>query len=732
MPSAPTEIPRAQPVLPSRKRGRILPIALSVFALLLVTGVAVSSFFISNKLNDKTPVAPNAPESKPKAAELTSRTCSDSVALNDSFEEAQINAGRWGVVSGTGKSVVQSGGKMRISVDSSADATHGTGLNSAELLVGNFDASINIDSFTATTAAGTFAAMTFAFWEDGSTSYTAVRVLRENGVQLYADQYSINATGTVFDGEGHTLTSGSAVLHVQRRGNEFEAFVNDENSKVSLGKTTIAFTKPLHMELIGWTSSGIASTVIIDDLQVSCPVVVTTTTVTCTEGAKLSDNFEGSAIDTTKWDAASGGGRTISQTNGKLSLIADATVASTSGVNIISKAALSGDFDASVDVETFTSAPPAGKVSSIQLKVIENGGPSQARVGIFRDGSLLFARTSVRTKDGVWKNTANHNISSPTTKIFLQRRGNEFEAFVNENGGKVSLGKLTGDFSAPVFVEAINWRTAVALPATMTLDNLVVACPTAIVATAPNTKITNRAYENWTGNTAGSYDLVTESSGVSKNEIFVYAMNLENGGSVPEKNLTVTDSLTGLKQELLTFVDATPECSFNPTEKKVSCGGINLEAGEKKLLAFRVRVSADAVNGDIIKNLAKLYFGSNEEKSNISSKDLTISTVLGCNHTCTSDAECTGSLTCDTTTNKCRASDCLTRSSCNCATTAVVPKVTVSPSSSVVTIPKAAKISASASAEPTILPEAGILDIPGVAAFGGGLLLAVVGILLAL
>ena len=35
-------------------------------------------------------------------------------------------------------------------------------------------------------------------------------------------------------------------------------------------------------------------------------------------------------------------------------------------------------------------------------------------------------------------------------------------------------------------------------------------------------------------------------------------------------------------------------------------------------------------------------------------------------------------------------------------------------------------------AEPTVLPETGILDFPGVAAFGGGLLLAIIGILLAL
>jgi len=39
---------------------------------------------------------------------------------------------------------------------------------------------------------------------------------------------------------------------------------------------------------------------------------------------------------------------------------------------------------------------------------------------------------------------------------------------------------------------------------------------------------------------------------------------------------------------------------------------------------------------------------------------------------------------------------------------------------------------AQVTARPTVLPETGILDMPGLAAFGGGLLLAIVGILLAL
>ena len=54
------------------------------------------------------------------------------------------------------------------------------------------------------------------------------------------------------------------------------------------------------------------------------------------------------------------------------------------------------------------------------------------------------------------------------------------------------------------------------------------------------------------------------------------------------------------------------------------------------------------------------------------------------------------------------------------ATTACAAAATTAPTKAV------------AAATPTTLPETGILDLPGVAAFGGGLLLSIVGILLAL
>ena len=104
-------------------------------------------------------------------------------------------------------------------------------------------------------------------------------------------------------------------------------------------------------------------------------------------------------------------------------------------------------------------------------------------------------------------------------------------------------------------------------------------------------------------------------------------------------------------------------------------------------------------------------------------KDLPVTTVVGCNNTCTTDDECSAGLTCDKTANKCRKAACVAETDCSCAVVTVAPTITKA------AVPT--KI-ATAAATPSILPESGILDLPGVAAFGGGLLLAVVGILLAL
>lgn len=63
---------------------------------------------------------------------------------------------------------------------------------------------------------------------------------------------------------------------------------------------------------------------------------------------------------------------------------------------------------------------------------------------------------------------------------------------------------------------------------------------------------------------------------------------------------------------------------------------------------------------------------------------------------------------------------------------AACPTSTVTSVVVTTTVTKAPTASAAATVIPVVLTEAGVLDIPGVAAFGGGLILAIVGILLAL
>ena len=97
-------------------------------------------------------------------------------------------------------------------------------------------------------------------------------------------------------------------------------------------------------------------------------------------------------------------------------------------------------------------------------------------------------------------------------------------------------------------------------------------------------------------------------------------------------------------------------------------------------------------------------------------------------------AECTrddGTLTTPsarTETSACSAAACAgaTAAPTAVATAAPIAVATAAPIAVATAAPTAV------AAQPTVLPETGILDFPGVAAFGGGLLLAIIGILLAL
>lgn len=232
--------------------------------------------------------------------------------------------------------------------------------------------------------------------------------------------------------------------------------------------------------------------------------------------------------------------------------------------------------------------------------------------------------------------------------------------------------------------------------------------------------IEKRAYEDEEDNSAGDYELNNEIDTVSKNQIIVYAFEITNDGDSKVEDIKVVDTLKGDNTDLLTYLDGDERCGYSSSTRKVTCDGMDLDGGDSDTYAFRVKVSSSAINGDTIMNAGEITYKNMPDGGEIdASSELTISTVVGCNHVCTSDDECSSGLTCDTDTNKCRKPSCSEASSCNCpvertATTEPTRRTTV------------------ARAQPTELVEAGILDFPGVATFGGGLLLAVIGILLAL
>lgn len=233
------------------------------------------------------------------------------------------------------------------------------------------------------------------------------------------------------------------------------------------------------------------------------------------------------------------------------------------------------------------------------------------------------------------------------------------------------------------------------------------------------------AYKNEVANIPGKYTLTTEIETVAKSQIYVYSIVLTNDSDVNATGVTIKDSLANVPS--VTFMDTVSGCSFNATSKELTCN-TTVNKDETKTFSFRVKAVDGIINGEIISNTAMVTYDGGDRLELV--KDLPISTVVGCNHTCTTDEECSTGLTCDTTTSKCRKSACLSEDDCTCnivITSTIAPTVT---KTTTVTATPTEKVVVEAT--PTVLPETGIFDLPGIAAFGGGLVLAVVGILLAL
>ncbi len=281
--------------------------------------------------------------------------------------------------------------------------------------------------------------------------------------------------------------------------------------------------------------------------------------------------------------------------------------------------------------------------------------------------------------------------------------------------GKGFRVKVAGDITDGTSI--VNTFSAVYAGQTLQGTNTLTAAVTATTAVLTGTKT---AYKDVSTNTPGNYALATEMATVSKGQTYVYTMTLTNSSTTQATGVSVKDSLASLA--MLTFVDTVNGCTWDNSALMLTCN-TSIDPNQSKTFSLRVRASAGIANGDIISNTANVTYNGNPLAL---TKDLTVSTVVGCNNTCTTSDECSTGLVCDTTTSTCRKQACTSEDDCTCAV-AIIPTATraIATATAVVT-------AAPTTVTPTVLPETGVLDIPGVAAFGGGLFMAVVGILLAL
>lgn len=295
--------------------------------------------------------------------------------------------------------------------------------------------------------------------------------------------------------------------------------------------------------------------------------------------------------------------------------------------------------------------------------------------------------------------------------------------------------------------QVINNVANLVAPATALEGSIGTAqCATTAAVANPIINAVKKAYQNDAGNSAGSYTLSQEISSVSRSQIFVYTINVQNSGTGKATGVTVTDVLNGSGQTNLTYVDSQSGCTFADGTKTLTCT-TDVDPASSSNVSFRVQVNDTVANATIIKNVATVKLGN---QTKIVNKDLTVSSVVSCNQTCNSDSQCGTGLWCDVSVNKCRNKTCTAITNCECpvvttptptmppqpttivvvVTPTEVPTQIVTQQPTIIQTPVPTQIAATAT--PATLPSTGILDVPGVAVFGGGLMMAVVGILLAL
>ena len=268
--------------------------------------------------------------------------------------------------------------------------------------------------------------------------------------------------------------------------------------------------------------------------------------------------------------------------------------------------------------------------------------------------------------------------------------------------------------------------------------------------------VATKTYADDSRNKEGVYYTDKEITKISRGQVMVYTMEIKNKGEGGARNVVITDTLTGQNQNLLSFVDSESKCSFNFTSKKLTCKIDSIPYRGAEKLKFRVRVSQTALNGKIIRNTVRATYGNKSKEDTI---ETLVSSIVTCNEVCSNDTECAAGLACDALSGKCRKPTCISSTTCDCTTanatvTATVTATrtpTVTPSVTVTTLPDAdeddlptvtttktptkevAMIDEiDAGEEEDSLPDSGIFDLPQGAILGGGVILAIIGLFLAL
>lgn len=259
----------------------------------------------------------------------------------------------------------------------------------------------------------------------------------------------------------------------------------------------------------------------------------------------------------------------------------------------------------------------------------------------------------------------------------------------------------------------------------------------------PDLSISKKVYGDDTRNTDGTYYIGETISKIARGETLVYGLEIKNNGEGKAKNVIVTDVLTGQNQNLLTFLDSESKCTFDYPSKKLTCTIDNMDSEGVENIKFRAKVAQTAMNGKVIRNTVKVTYANKVKQASV---DVLVSSVVNCNEYCSSDSECLTGLACDVFTNKCRRPSCSQSSTCICPTPTATATIrpTATPTEEIVDFPESSQttpnivtttpVMVAEEAAPTAayLPETGILDMQQTTIFGGGIILAILGLFLAL